>query len=56
MANEAGNTVTPIRAASNTAARPIKVGPAPALVALSPDGQTAYVVGIGSLLPHSGRP
>jgi DNA-binding beta-propeller fold protein YncE len=56
VANEAGNTVTPIRAASNTAGRPIKVGPAPALVALSPDGQTAYVVGIGSLLPHSGRP
>ncbi len=56
VANKAGKTVTPIRAASNTAGRPIKVGPAPAPVALSPDGQTAYVVGIGSLLPHSGRP
>ena len=35
VANEAGNTVTPIRAASNTAGRPIKVGPAPALIAIS---------------------
>jgi len=51
VANEAGNTVTPIRAASNTAGRPIKVGPAPALIAISPDGQTAYVVGTGSLVP-----
>ena len=56
VANEAGNTVTPIRAASHTAGRPIKVGPAPALIALSPDGQTAYVVGIGSLLPGTAAP
>jgi DNA-binding beta-propeller fold protein YncE len=56
VANEAGNTVTPIRAASNTAGRPIKVGPAPALIAISPDGQTAYVVGIGSLLPGAAAP
>ncbi len=56
VANEAGNTVTPIRAASNTAGRPIKVGAAPALIAISPDGQTAYVVGIGSLLPGAAAP
>jgi DNA-binding beta-propeller fold protein YncE len=56
VANEAGNTVTPIRAARNTAGRPIKVGPAPALIAVSPDGQTAYVVGIGSLLPGAAAP
>jgi DNA-binding beta-propeller fold protein YncE len=56
VANEAGNTVTPIRAASNTAGRPIKVGPAPALIAISPDGQTAYVVGIGSLRPGAAAP
>ena len=56
VANEAGNTVTPIRTASNTAGRPIKVGPAPALIAISPDGQTAYVVGIGSLLPGAAAP
>jgi DNA-binding beta-propeller fold protein YncE len=41
VANKAGNTVTPIR-----------VGPGPELIAISPDGQTAYVVGVGSLLPE----
>jgi DNA-binding beta-propeller fold protein YncE len=56
VANEAGNTVTPIRAASNTAGRPIKVGPAPALIAISPDGQRAYVAGIGSLVPGVAAP
>jgi DNA-binding beta-propeller fold protein YncE len=56
VANEAGNTVTPIRAASNTAGRPIRVGPAPALIAISPDGQTAYVVGVGSLLSDAAAP
>jgi DNA-binding beta-propeller fold protein YncE len=56
VANEAGNTVTPIRAAGNRAGRPIRVGPAPALIAISPDGQTAYVVGVGSLLPEAAAP
>jgi DNA-binding beta-propeller fold protein YncE len=56
VANEADNTVTPIRVASNTAGRPIRVGPAPALIAISPDGQTAYVVGVGSLLPDAAAP
>jgi DNA-binding beta-propeller fold protein YncE len=56
VANEAGGTVTPIRAASNTAGRPIRVGPAPALIAISPDGQTAYVVGVGSLMPDAAAP
>jgi DNA-binding beta-propeller fold protein YncE len=51
VADAADDTVTPIRAASNTAGRPIRVGPAPALIAISPDGQTAYVVGVGTLLP-----
>ena len=51
VANEADGTVTPIQAASNTVGRPIRVGPAPALIAISPDGHTAYVVGVGSLLP-----
>src|SRR5436190_13738642 len=32
VANEAQDTVTPIRAAGNTAGRPIKVGRAPALI------------------------
>ena len=53
VANQAGNTVTPIRAASNTAGRPIRVGRGPALIAISPDGQTAYVVGIGSIRPDA---
>lgn len=48
--------MTPIRAASNTAGRPIRVGPAPAMIAISPDGQTAYVLGIGNLLPDAPAP
>jgi len=56
VANEGDNTVTPIRAASNTAGGPIRVGPAPALIAISPDGQTAYAVGVGSLLPDAAAP
>ena len=56
VANESDNTVTPIRAAGNAAGRPIRVGPAPALIAISPDGQAAYVVGVGSLLPDAAAP
>ena len=56
VANKAGNTVTPIRAASNRAGRPIRVGPGPELIAISPDGQTAYVVGVGSLLSEAAAP
>lgn len=56
VANTAGNTVTPIRAASNTARRPIRVGRGPAQIAISPDGQTAYVVGVGSILPDVPAP
>ena len=36
VANEGDDTVTPIRAASHAAGRPIRVGPAPALIAISP--------------------
>lgn len=56
VANAAGNTVTPIRTASNTAGRPIRVGPVPVRIAISPDGQTAYVVGSGSMLPDAPAP
>ncbi len=56
VANAGEDTVTPIRAASNTAGRPIRVGPAPAQIAISPDGRTAYVVGAGSLLPDAAGP
>jgi len=56
VANEGDGTVTPIRAASHAAGRPIRIGHAPALIAISPDGQTAYVVGVGSLLPDAAAP
>lgn len=56
VANEADGTVTPIRAAGGTAGRPIRVGSAPALIAISPDGRTAYVIGVGSLLPGAAAP
>ena len=37
-------TVTPIRAATNTALKAIRVGRLPVAIAITPDGQTAYVV------------
>jgi hyaluronoglucosaminidase len=42
-------TVTPIRAATNTAGKPIKTGANPALVAMAaiPNGKTVYVVNFG---------
>ena len=56
VANAADGTVTPIRAASNTAGQPIRVGPGPAQIAISPDGQTAYVLGVGTLQPDAAGP
>jgi len=56
VANAGDGTVTPIRAATGTAGLPIGVAPAPVQIAISPDGQTAYVVGIGSLLPDAAAP
>src|SRR5260370_9540427 len=44
VANSLGNTVTPIRADGNKPGRPIRVG-GPGQIVISPDGQTAYVVG-----------
>jgi len=44
VANVLGNTVTPIRAASNKAGRPIRVGRVPQQIVISPDGHTAYVL------------
>jgi DNA-binding beta-propeller fold protein YncE len=40
--------VIPIRTATNTALAPIKVGESPVAIAITPDGQTAYVVNFGS--------
>jgi YVTN family beta-propeller protein len=42
------NAVTPIRTATNTALKPIKVGEYPNAIAITPNGQTAYVVNDGS--------
>jgi YVTN family beta-propeller protein len=40
--------VTPIRTATNTAVKAIKVGPLPVAIAITPDGKTAYVVNSGA--------
>ena len=56
VANAAEDTVTPILAAGNTAGRPIRVGRAPTQIVISPDGQTAYVVGAGTLQPDAAAP
>jgi YVTN family beta-propeller protein len=40
--------VTPIRTATNTAGKPIKVGAGPLAIAITPDGKTAYVANFGS--------
>ena len=36
--------MTPITTATNTPGKPIKVGPHPGMIAITPDGKTAYVV------------
>ena len=43
VANRDAGTVTPIRTATNTALRAIKVGDEPSAIAITPDGKTAYV-------------
>ena len=42
------NRVIPISTATNTAGKPIKVGKEPDAIAVTPDGRTAYVAGLGS--------
>ena len=39
--------MTPITTATNTPGKPIKVGHRPRLIAITPDGKTAYVVNQG---------
>jgi DNA-binding beta-propeller fold protein YncE len=47
-------TVTPITVATNTARSPITVGPAPAALAITPDGKTLYVADVeGTVTPIS---
>ena len=47
VTNQGSGTVTPIRAATNTAGKPVKVGREPVTIAVTPDGETAYVVNNG---------
>ena len=47
VTNEGGNTVTPIKVASNTPGPEIPVGSIPEAVAITPDGKTAYVANEG---------
>ena len=57
----AGPGVVPIRTATNTALKPIKIGtgqpgqPGPSPIAITPDGKTAYVVNLiaGTVTPIS---
>ena len=54
VANELGNTVTPILASSNKPGRPIRVGRVPKQIVISPDGHAAYALAdreIGKLSP-----
>jgi YVTN family beta-propeller protein len=44
VVNIASNTVTPIRAATRTPCKAIKVGREPVAIAITPDGKPAYVV------------
>ena len=45
-----GGTVTPIATATNTPGPPIPVGRGPGLIAITPDGKTAYVTSDESLV------
>jgi YVTN family beta-propeller protein len=46
--NAESDTVTPIRTATNTALPPVKTGPLPDAIAITPDGKTAYVANAAS--------
>jgi len=48
VANNDSGTVTPIRTATNTALAPVKVGGHPNAIAITPDGETAYVASLAS--------
>jgi len=47
VASHGAGTVTPIRAATSTALKAIKVGNGPVAIAITPGGQTAYAVNGG---------
>ena len=46
--NYGSGTVTPITLSTNTAGTPITVGTSPFAIAITPNGQTAYVDNYGS--------
>jgi DNA-binding beta-propeller fold protein YncE len=48
-----GDTVTPIRTATNTPGRPIRVGSFPVAIAITPDSKTAYVANSAGPSPRS---
>ena len=61
--NSGGDTVTPIRVATNTGGAPIPVAHQPFTLAVTPDGKTLYVTGgVNLLIPirtstnHPGTP
>jgi YVTN family beta-propeller protein len=47
VSDVAGSTVTPIATATNTPGPPIEVGNVPMAIAITPDGETAYVANSG---------
>jgi len=51
VASSDGYTVVPVNTVTNKAGKPIKVGPGPEAIAITPDGKTAYVANGG--LPYS---
>jgi len=51
VANDGSGTVTPIRAATNTAGPAIKVGGHPLAIAITPNGKTAYVTSDTTVTP-----
>ncbi len=56
VANSGSNTVVPVNTATNKAGQPIKVGPGPVALAITPDGKTAYAANSGGLPQARGQP
>ena len=50
VSNGRGGTVTPIDTATNTPGPPIPIGRGPGLIAITPDGKTAYVTSDESIV------
>jgi DNA-binding beta-propeller fold protein YncE len=50
VSNGRGSTVTPIDTATNTPGPPVPIGRGPGLIAMAPDGRTAYVTSDESIV------